>query len=160
MLGRLALLAGLLALTPVMADGQGLEVFGGYSYMHVDANPGFSSNGWEFSGNFKPLPFAGVAADFDGHYGSGNSIHNFLFGPQVSWPARVSPFAHFLIGASHVDSGPFSDTSFAFALGGGIDAQLIPHVKWRVFQADFLHTDLFGFGQDNARISTGIVFHF
>ena len=160
MLRRLALLVGLLALTPFVARAQGVEAFGGYSYMHVDANPDFSTNGWEFSGNFKPVPWIGVVADFDGHYGSGNSIHNFLFGPQVSWPARVSPFAHVLIGGSHVDSGPFSDTSFAFALGGGIDAQLIPHVSWRVFQGDYLHTHLFGFGQDNARISTGLVIHF
>ena len=106
MVRRLTLLAGLICLASLTTSAQGLgdklEVFGGYSYMHVDANPGFSSNGWEFSGNYKFAPWIGGVADFDGHYGSGNSIHNFLFGPQLSFPARISPFAHFLIGGSHV----------------------------------------------------------
>lgn len=164
MLRRIALLAGLFCLASFAARAQGLgdkvELFGGYSYMHVDNSPSFSTNGWELAGNYKFTDWLGGVADFDGHYGSGDSIHTFLFGPQVSWPARVSPFAHVLLGGGHVDAGPFSDSSFSLALGGGIDTEVVPHFYWRVFEADYLQTNFFGVRQDNARISTGIVIHF
>jgi hypothetical protein len=164
MLRKLSLLVGLIFLVSVSAHAQGLgdklEVFGGYSYMHVDSAPSFSTNGWELSGNYKFADWLGGVADFDGHYGSGASVHTYLFGPQVSWPARVSPFAHLLIGGAHVSSGPFSDSSFSMALGGGIDTELVPHIYWRVIQGDYLLTHFSGRRQDNARLSTGIVIHF
>jgi len=163
MLRKLSLLCGLVLAGCLTAHAQGLgdklEVFGGYSYMHVDNSPSFNTNGWELSGQYKVNDWLGGVADFDGHYGSGNSIHTFLFGPQVSWPARVSPFAHFLIGAGHA-SAIGEDTGFALALGGGIDTEIVPHFYWRIFQADYLQTNFFGTRQDNARISTGIVIHF
>jgi hypothetical protein len=52
-----------------------------------------------------------------------------------------------------------SDTSFAYALGGGIDYHLIPLISWRV-QGDLLQTRFFSNTQNNVRISTGIVVHF
>jgi hypothetical protein len=164
MVRTLTLLAGLIAAMSLSTFAQGLgdkvELFGGYSYLHFDNSPSFSTNGWELSGNYKFTGWLGGVADFDGHYGSGASIHTFLFGPQVSWPARVSPFAHVLVGAGHISMGPFSDTSFALALGGGIDTRIVPHIYWRVIQADYLPTHFFGSRQDNARISTGVVIHF
>jgi hypothetical protein len=164
MVRRLALLMGLIFLASFSARAQGLgdkvELFGGYSYMHVDNSPSFSTNGWELSGQYKFADWLGGVADFDGHYGSGDSIHTFLFGPQVSWPARVSPFAHLLIGGAHVSSGGFSDTSFAVALGGGIDTEVAPHIYWRIIEGDYLPTFFSGSRQDNARLSTGIVIHF
>jgi len=103
-------------------------------------------------------------ADFDGHYGSPNgfssSVNTYLFGPEVSWPARVSPFAHVLFGGAHVGSGGFSDNSWAMAIGGGIDTRLIHGVYWRVIQGDYLPTHFSGVREDNARLSTGIVFKF
>ena len=55
-------------------------------------------NGWEFSGQYKFLPFLGAVADFSGNYGTLHSAntreHTFLFGPQISLPGKVSPFAH------------------------------------------------------------------
>jgi len=162
MLRKLSLLCGLVLAVCLTTRAQGLgdkvEVFGGYSYMHINS-PSFSTNGWELSGQYKVNDWLGGVADFDGHYGSGNSIHTFLFGPQVSWPARVSPFGHLLIGAGHI-SAIGEDTGFSLALGGGIDTEVVPHVYWRVFQADYLQTNFFGTRQDNARISTGIVIHF
>ena len=95
-------------------------------------------------------------------------IHSFLFGPRVSVSVgKVRPFAEALIGAGHISenasgfSSGFSDsnTSFAYALGGGIDYRLIPLVSWRV-QGDLLKTRFFGNPQDNVRISTGIVVRF
>jgi hypothetical protein len=127
--------------------------------MHVD-NPSFSTNGWELGGNYKFTDWLGGVADIDGHYGSGASINTFLFGPQVNWPSRVSPFAHVLFGGARLGGGGASTTSFSLAFGGGIDAEIVPHFYWRIFQADYLQTNFLGARQDNARLTTGIVFHF
>jgi hypothetical protein len=161
----LFLLLGVVALISSPAQAQDkVELFGGYSYMHFDSSPTVNTNGWEISGEYKFAGPVGAVADFDGHYGSpfgaSMGVHTFLFGPQVSWPARISPFAHVLIGGGHVSVGGASDTSFAEAIGGGIDAELIHGIYWRVIQGDLLHTSFFGGGQSNARISTGIVVHF
>jgi hypothetical protein len=161
----LFLLLGVVALISSSAQAQDkVELFGGYSYMHFDSSPTVNTNGWEISGEYKFAGPVGAVADFDGHYGSpfgaSMGVHTFLFGPQVSWPARISPFAHVLIGGGHVSVGGATDTSFAEAIGGGIDAELIHGIYWRVIQGDLLHTSLFGGGQSNARISTGIVVHF
>ena len=167
-----------------------VEVYGGYSYLRASIEvgqfppagpPPFNTtqhanlNGWEFSGQYKVLPFLGAVADFNGNYGtlngSGVREHTFMFGPQVSLPARVSPFAHALFGVAResqdfaVASGPlgaglFADTSFATALGAGIDVNLFPLVKLRLIQFDYLRTQLYGATQNQPRVSAGVVFHF
>ncbi len=167
MLRRFSLLLAIALLTSLSARAQDLgnkfEVFGGYSYMRVN-NPGFNTNGWELSGEYKFADWLGGVADFDGHYGSpsgvSTSIHTFLFGPQVSFPARISPFAHVLIGAAHANSGGFTDTGFALAIGAGIDARVAGPISWRIIQGDYLPTHLFGGTENNARLSTGIVVRF
>ncbi len=94
-------------------------------------------------------------------------VHTFLFGPRASFSvSKFRPFAEALIGAGHAGvaaaasggSGP-SDTSFATALGGGIDYKLIPAVAWR-FQGDYLRTDFFNTRQNNFRLTTGLVLRF
>lgn len=168
MVRRLSLLLGLallISLIPLTTHAQDkAEFFGGYSYMRFDNSPSFNLNGWELAGQYKFADWVGGVADFDGHYGSplgaSTSAHTFLFGPQVSWPGRVSPFAHVLIGGGHISMGPFSDTSFALAIGGGIDTELVHGIYWRVIQGDYLQTQFFGYTQNNARLSTGIVFKF
>ena len=169
MLRRLSLLAGLILLVSITAHAQDaqdkVEEFGGYSYMRINTSPSFNSNGWELSGNYKFADWLGAVADIDGHYGSvfggaGVSQHSFLFGPQISWPTRISPFAHLLIGGSHFSGAGSSDTSFATALGGGIDARLLPSVYWRVIQGDYVATHFFGSTQNDVRVSTGIVVRF
>jgi len=165
MVRKLAFLAALLLSVSVCARAQDkAEIFGGYSYQRIDNSPSFNLNGWELSGQYKFARWLGGVVDLDGHYGSPSGIststHHYLFGPQVSWPARVSPFAHVLIGAAHVNVGGVGDTSFSTAIGGGIDARLVHGVYWRVIQGDYIHTQFFGSGQNNARLSTGIVFRF
>ncbi|MBZ5719712.1 MAG: porin family protein [Acidobacteriia bacterium] len=155
------------------------NVFFGYSYVRTDAFvPSFSSganlNGWEGSLEGKVFPHVGIVADASAHYGGQDfsfgrvdgSVYNFLFGPQVSvGVGKLTPFAHVLIGAGHVSASSraasfsTSDTSFADALGGGLDYKLIPAVAWR-FQADLLQTRFFSDTQNNFRFSTGIVFRF
>jgi opacity protein-like surface antigen len=179
----------LLLTTAGHAQVPGGNVFVGYSYMSADLVSGNRTNlnGWNGSVEGKVLPFIGIVADFSGHYGSAplglnsactaviggacsslnasTNIHNFLFGPRVSVSVgKVRPFAHALFGAGHIStSGGFvlssSDTSFAYALGGGVDYHLIPLISWRV-QADWLQDRFFGNTQNNVRISTGIAIRF
>lgn len=162
-----------------------VEVYGGYSYLRASIEvgnfppagpPPFNTtqhanlNGWEFSGQYKFLPFLGAVADFNGNYGTLNGLgvreHTFLFGPQVSLPAKVSPFAHALFGVARESqdiftaSGVRADTSFATALGAGIDVNLFPLVKLRLIQFDYLRTQLYGATQNQPRVSAGIVFRF
>lgn len=155
------------------------NVFFGYSYYNTNLSSidRANANGWEASLEGKVVPWVGIVADFSGHYGSQNFVlfcpggpcsvnqnineHNVLFGPRVWAPmGKVRPFAEAMIGVGHVNANAAgTDTAFATALGVGFDYRLIPTVAWR-FQGDYVHTRFFGTGQDNARLSTGIVFRF
>lgn len=161
------------------------NVFFGYSYYNTDLSSidRANTNGWEASLEGKMVPFLGIVADFDGHYGHENfpgvacpvdqppcipvasstsvSEHNVLFGPRVSVPVgRFRPFAEALFGVGHVNANAAgSNTSFATALGGGLDYRLIRLVALR-FQGDYVETRFFGTHQNNVRLSTGIAIHF
>jgi hypothetical protein len=170
-----------IAQVPIPTKG---NVFFGYSYASADFNSNnrVNLNGWNGSLEGKVLPWVGIVADISGHYGSDTfplgcpvvvcpapvradaSVHNFLFGPRVSVSVgRFTPFAHALFGASHISASASgfstSDTSFATALGGGMDYRLFHGIGWRV-QADMLQTRFFKDTQNNLRVSTGIVLHF
>jgi opacity protein-like surface antigen len=160
------------------------EIFGGYSHVRADFTAGGVSfgteglNGWNaaLAGNFNK--YLGVVADFGGTYGTpirefgvGVDVKNytFLFGPQISYRTRrVTPYGHALFGADHIKAdipvasiftGGFgqSDTSFAFALGGGLDVGLSNVVALRLAQLDYLRTQFFSSHQNNFRFSTGLV---
>lgn len=139
------------------------NVFLGYSYNHMDFGQGVTRNlnGYEFSGEGQVLPFLGLVADYSGHYGS-NSLHeqNFLFGPRVSATVgRFTPFGQILFGAAHLGSIGSSDTSFAQAVGGGLDYHLSGPLAWRN-QIDYLRSSLYNGTQNNVRLSTGLSFRF
>jgi len=160
------------------------NVFFGYSYYNTDLSSidRANTNGWEASLEGRIFPFVGLVTDFDSHYGSQNfatlcaggtpgsgcsinasvTEHNYLFGPRVSVSAgKFRPFAEALFGGAHVDvnNGVGSDTSFATALGGGLDYKIIKPVAWRL-QGDYVQTRFFGTTQSNVRFSTGIVLRF
>ena len=137
------------------------NVFIGYSYNRANfSGGGFNLNGWNGALEGKVAPFLGVVADISGQYGSGVSQHNVLFGPRVSTSiGRIRPFAHVLVGVSHVSGGGDSDTSFGDAIGGGVDYKLIKLIAWR-FQGDLLQTRFFHDTQNDFRFSTGVVVHF
>jgi hypothetical protein len=174
---------GSLATAQIPTSG---NVFAGYSYYNTDIN-GFqrqSLNGWEGSleGKLFPIPFLGIVADFSANYGNlkfqspigtcaisvicspvnvNSHVDNFLLGPRVSVSVgKFRPFAEALFGGAHINTNGFgSDTSFASALGGGLDYRLISILGWR-FQGDYIHTSLFNSTQNSLRLSTGIVLRF
>lgn len=137
-------------------------------------------NGWEASVEYKPFKDVGLVADFGGNYGSlpnssgGGSFHNntYLFGPRVFLPGRVSPFVHVLAGAAHQSAGTgstnfgitffpaHSTTAFAIALGGGVDIDVTQRVRMRLVQFDYVGANSGLSFRNQARISTGLVFHF
>jgi opacity protein-like surface antigen len=163
------------------------NVFFGYSYYNTDLSSidRANTNGFEASFEGKVIPFLGFVADFDSHYGSQNfpicpvvpagtggggcssfnanvTEYNFLFGPRVSVSVgKLRPFAEALFGGAHVNvnNGVGSDTSFATALGGGLDYKIIRPIAWR-FQGDYVQTRFFGTTQNNIRLSTGVVLRF
>ena len=162
MVRKLLLLLGLCAISSLTARAQdNAELFGGFSYMRFR---GSNLAGWEASGQYKFTDWLGGVADIDGHYGSingiGTSTHTYLFGPQVSWPTRVSPFGHLLLGGAHNSTAGIGNSSFSMALGGGIDTRITDKFYWRIIQGDYLLTQFGGRSQNNFRLSTGIVIRF
>jgi hypothetical protein len=167
MLCRMLLVLGLSVVASVSAHAQSsdnVEVFGGYSYMRFRASPSINMNGWEVSGQYKFKDWIGGVADIDGHYGSiggvNTSNYTYLFGPQISMPSRISPFSHLLFGGAHNSTAGIGTSSFAMALGAGIDYEVTDKIHYRVVQLDYLLTQFGGGSQNNFRYSTGIVFRF
>ncbi len=164
----LALFAGLVCLCALPAAGQDsskIDVFGGYSYLR--GNPGFglpsgNASGWEGALTYNWNNWLGLKADFDGHYCCEQTMHNFLFGPQITFKrdSTASPFIHGLVGISHGTSfGGFSDTVLGFAAGGGLDMKVGDRISIRVAQVDYLGTRYADATQNHLRLSAGLVFH-
>jgi hypothetical protein len=161
---RLLIQLGLFFLFSISARAQSFDLFGGYSYERFGGSPARNLHGVEITGQYKFRSWLGIAADMDAHFGLPSSPDartlDFMVGPQVSFPARISPFVHLLAGIGHARTNGSSDTSFAGAIGAGIDMRIVPLVSWRILQADEIITHHFGGVQHNARISTGLVFRF
>ncbi|HEY6347906.1 MAG TPA: outer membrane beta-barrel protein [Candidatus Angelobacter sp.] len=161
-----------LSISAAAQDYPKAEVFGGYSYVHTSVlGTGFNFNGASGSIAFNPKDWFGIVADFGGYhngdFGVSTNVITYLFGPKFAYRknARVTPYFQTLFGGAHVGASfsglSGSDSAFAMAIGGGIDAKIHPHVAIRVIQAEYLLTK-FNDGsnnrQNNARISAGIVF--
>jgi opacity protein-like surface antigen len=178
---RLAMLCGALLLFAGIASAQDIskvEVFGGYSYMHVSisgANPSETANlnGGSASIAYNAFPWLGVVADVGGYHGGTNGVdgnfYTYLFGPKIAYHhGSFTPFAQALFGGAHASAGNnfndgASENSFAAAFGGGLDWNATSHIGIRLIQAEYLmtkFTDGINDRQNNARISTGVVFRF
>ena len=137
-------------------------------------------HGWEVSAEKKFLPFVGIVADVSGHYGSQSFTkltpngplninvtgheQEYLVGPRLSVPVgKFTPFAEAMIGAAHIHTGGAlpgpSNTSFATAVGGGLDYRLFGPLAARI-EGDYLRTSFFSSTQNNFRLSVGGVFRF
>ena len=154
----------LCAVGSLAQDTSKVDVFGGYSFVHSGPGLGLESgnaSGWEAALNYNWNHWLALKADIDGHYCCAQTMHNFLFGPQINLSqGKIKPFVHGLVGASHGTSGAFSDTVLGFALGGGIDVKWTERISVRVVQADLLGTRYGDETQKNFRLSAGLVFHF
>ncbi len=161
---RLLILLVLLFLPSISAKAQGVSLFGGFSYEHFDVSPGRNLGGVELMPEYKLTNWFGAVADVDANFGFPSSPEGrtlqFMVGPQISFPARISPFFHVLAGVGHASVDGIVNTSFAGAIGGGVDMRLESLVSWRVIQIDDLVTNHFGGVQHSPRISTGFVFRF
>jgi opacity protein-like surface antigen len=152
----------------------------GYTYYNTDLSLNRGNlNGFEATLEGKLVPVLGIVADITGHYGSldfptfcslcttptsvSASAHQYeaMFGPRVSVSAgRFRPFGEFEIGVGHVNTNGFgSATSYATALGGGVDYKIFGPVAWRL-EGDYVRTHFFSVGQNNFRFSTGIAIRF
>lgn len=164
----------LLALPGVAQEHPKAEVFLGYSFARLDTGaPGHQNmHGWNGAIQGNVTPWLGVVADFSGHYGTRTdpatggdlniNTHQALFGPRISLPAKIRPFAHALFGVARGNAKLFgstgSESAFGMAVGGGIDAQVSDHVSWRVVQGDYLMTRFLDVNRNNFRLATGLVF--
>lgn len=161
---RLSMLLGFIFLITLTARAQDqVEIFGGYTFERYGGTPERNLNGWEIEGKYKVAPWFGLAADLDGHYGlpsqpDARTLH-FMVGPQITFPGRFSPYLHVLGGVGH-HQGDGAQTSFAGAVGGGVDLRLAPLVSWRMVQADDVMTRFSGTTQHSMRLSTGLVIRF
>jgi len=172
---KLVWLSGLLLILSFSAAAQDYpkaEVFGGYSYLHVsEFGNGFNFNGGSGSIAVNPNNWFGIVGDIgayhNGDFGVSTTAVSYLFGPRFSYRKneKVTPFFHVLFGGAHISASfsgiSGSDNAFAWALGGGADVKVHPHVAIRLIQAEYLMTK-FADGdndrQNNVRISAGIVF--
>ncbi len=180
-LGFLLGMVLLLSLTAAAQDSSKADVFAGYSYVRAtpatSGAPGFNLNGGSASAAFYPSRSFGIVADFGGyHVGSianvpvSGTIYTYLFGPRVAYrrSSRVTPFAQALFGGAHGSASALgtaaSGNAFAMTAGAGLDVNATDHIGFRLVQAEYL-LSRFREGaagnrrtQNNARISTGIVF--
>jgi opacity protein-like surface antigen len=137
-------------------------------------------HGWEASFEGKIVPFVGIVGDVSGHYGSQSFTEltpngplnvnvtgheqEYLVGPRLSIPVgKFTPFGEVMVGAAHIHTGGTlpspSNTSFAYAVGGGLDYRVFHPIALRV-EGDYLRTNFFSSTQNNLRLSAGVVFRF
>jgi opacity protein-like surface antigen len=154
------------------------NVFFGYSFNHGETGVTDTGtlNGWEASLEGGMLPHIGMVADISQQYGklyhpyiginAAETTSSVLFGPRVSFRvSKFRPYVHAMFGAGHLHEFndyfgyDHSETSFADAIGGGVDYHLAPWVSWRV-QLDALQTNFHSTWETNTRFATGLAVHF
>jgi outer membrane immunogenic protein len=175
-MNKLALFCGAMLLFAGIASAQDssrVEVFGGYSLLHVsDQGATADFNGGSGSLSYNLTPWLGVVGDFGGYHwtnsGGNANVVTYLFGPKLSYHrGPVTPFVQALFGGAHESGNSFnasvSEDAFATAVGGGVDWNATPRIGIRVIQVEYLLTkfnDGFNNRQNNARVSAGVVFRF
>lgn len=189
----LTLLVGVLARTAVAqqmsksaASGHGLNVAATYVPERATFSGAGSSSFWMQGGGLqlsRPLVrgWSGVvdftcvhaAAVPSGH--TGLDLMTFTAGPRYGWRqphSKYDIFGQALAGGAFGFNGIFpqsngvtnsSSKGLAVKLGGGLDADVAPHVAWRVIEANWLYTRLTNAGnnqQQTLQLGTGLVYHF
>lgn len=165
-----------------------VEITGGYSFVRngldsaalpiipPSSGQGFSNfhaNGWTVSLVENYDRSIGIEQELSGDYSSPElygttlSSHSFsiLSGPRFSYRTRSpwTPYAHALFGYRSLKldlpgGGSLSGSSYAMALGGGLNVHIRGPIALRLFQADYLLSRSYSATQNNLRLSAGIVF--
>jgi opacity protein-like surface antigen len=149
---------------------------------------GANLNGWETTAAVPLHHNFSAVADVTGAYGTATLISSlningtnatisdrqhlftYLFGPQISSHKRLAPFAQILLGVAHqsqtttadpfeLQSNPAPATTFALAVGGGLDVKLTKHLTLRPIQVRVLITRFNSDTQFQPTISAGLVLH-
>ena len=148
----------------------------GYDYTTERA----SLNGWNATATGNLNRWVRIDADFGGYYGNAVAVNThyvsysyardfnigtYLFGPRFSYRGnrRLTPFFHALFGVivlAQLPNAHASKSSFCQAYGGGLDINLAKHVAIRAIQADYVRSSLSTIGENNFRLSTGLVIRF
>lgn len=150
------------------------EFFGGFSYLPAGSAdfPRNDSYGFQASlcGNINR--WFGVVADLGGQYGKSSdlgpgwpgvaattSVYQYMAGPRFAVRRqKFNFFSHALVGraSGHTNLVGFSDSSFAFAGGGGLDINFGDRLAFRVLQLDYIGSfaDIL---EDNVRLGFGVV---
>jgi hypothetical protein len=126
----------------------------------------------------------GAAVELGGQYGTqtlttttpGGSVltaklnthfNSLGFGPRFTYRRNetIAPFAHVLFGLARgrwTGQAPFAgeETSFATAVGGGLDAKVSRRVSLRLIQAEHVRTHFGSTSENHLRLATGVLFSF
>ena len=158
------------------------ELFGGYTFVRPEGGQADLHGG--YAGFAKPVnPWLEVVAELSRLSGSQtlsvagpadqmiDVVTDVTFvsvggGPRLTHRGeRLSPFVHALFGLARATwQGPLStsggETSFATAVGAGVDATLGRHVSFRLFQVEYVATRFGEAIENNFRIASGLTFSF
>jgi len=166
------------------------EIAGMYNYVRFEPGSPFSSFGGQGgSGSFtynatKLLGLTGEVGgfQFQRNINTGTTppaptdkvtggITTILVGPRLNFRRfdYFVPFGEILFGGAHGGSqinGDRSQSTFAMAVGGGVDVVITKYLAWRFAELDYLMTNFSGTTlgetsrQNNFRIGSGIVLRF
>ena len=165
----LSALAIAIAAAPATASAQTQsgEIAGSYAYLHdSDLN---LPTGWVFAANGNLTPRIGIVGEVGANYGRLDVLnvrtHSFLGGVRFRAPngSAVTPFAQLLGGTSllGVSTEAGSDSRFVYSVqpGGGVDIAVTPNARIRL-QGDYRYNRRDGFGFNQFRFATGVVYAF
>jgi outer membrane protein OmpA-like peptidoglycan-associated protein len=125
------------------------------------------SNGWATEATWNLNRWFGLEGDFSANYGDVYDYSSYMFGPRIAYRhwEHLMPFAHAEVGAARLSPQGFkSDTAFAGAVGGGLDANLNQYFGLRIAEIDWvasshtINTGLPSFDINGFRFRTGFVF--
>lgn len=176
----LAAIAGLAMAATAMAQDNRTDTFLGASFTHNGDLPktfkgalGTLESGTNIGGGVAELAvnvnrWFGLAGDLNfSHNGTQNQF-TFMGGPEFSVRFKKSRvFAHALVGGAYevqklkgFHLAALADSSFAYALGGGLDIGVSKHFAIRLPQVDYIYTEAFKGSENNLRAAAGIVLRF
>jgi hypothetical protein len=161
-------------------DFSKVDIFGGYSYVRFNfPNQILNANGASGQITYNLNSVIGITGDFGGYHisakgdGGSGTVFTYMFGPKFSLRQRKwTPYAQTLFGGGRIGAGiegvgATSFSGFTMVIGTGVDYKAADHVSLRLFDVDYLMTrfnssNIGGSSntQNNARISTGVVFNF